>query len=322
MNKLLVLLVSLSLIPALPGRGRAQDDDDKPVKKKIWGSLLKSAAIGVGADLIPGSPVTGEQVEGAVKTAKAFRSSAAQITDKEEYYIGRSVAAKILSKYPPSGNESLNRYVQSVLQSVAASSSRPSTYRGYHAQVLESDEINAMAAPGGFVFVTTGLLKSVKSEDQLACVLAHEVAHVAQKHGLKTIKASRLTKAFQVLGTEAVRNFAPADVSQLVDLFGGSIDDIVGTLVTSGYSREKEYEADAVGAKFAASANYDPGAMTKFLGNIAASSKGGGMLKTHPAAKTRIKKLEELALKPSGDYEDAPERQKRFAAAVGKGSGD
>ena len=263
-----------------------------------------------------GGRVTNDQFKSAAKVGTAMRSSFADISESEEYYIGRAVAAQILSRYQPLDNPALNAYAQHVAQAVAMASDRPSVYRGYHVQILKSDEVNAFAAPGGFIFVTTGLLKLVRSEDELACVLAHEVAHVAQKHGLKTIKASRLTSAFAVLGTEAAKNYSSSQVAQLTDVFKGTVDDVVNSLVVDGYSRDKEYEADKFGAQYARSANYDPGALPAFLRRMdaAGAAGAGGMFKTHPKASKRVDELG--APTPSADYRRSPARERRFTASL------
>ena len=264
-----------------------------------------------------GGRVTNEQFQSATKVAAAVRKSAADISESEEYYIGRAVAAQILSRYRPLNDPRLNLYAQKILQAVSMASDRPSVFKGYHVQILKSGEVNAFAAPGGFIFVTTGLLKLVRSEDELACVLAHEVAHVAKKHGLKTIKASRLTSAFALLGTEAAKNYTSSQVAQLTDVFKGTVDDVVNSLVVDGYSRDKEYEADKFGARYARDANYDPRALTAFLKRMeeaGAAGGGGGMFKTHPKPSKRIEELGALA--PSADYRRASSRERRFKAAT------
>jgi beta-barrel assembly-enhancing protease len=250
------------------------------------------------------------------KTSSAFRSSAADISESEEYYIGRAVSAQILARYKPYDDDDLHAYLQSVLQIVAMSSDRPVTFKGYHIQVLDTDEINALSAPSGFVFITTGLLKQVENEDQLGCVLAHEVAHVALKHGLKTIKASRLTSAFATLGTEAAKTYTSDQVSQLTTAFQGSINDIVNNLVVNGYSRGKELEADKSGDNYAAQALYDPGALIKFLTKLEAqeTAGAGGLMKTHPKPEDRIAALQKLGLAPAAGYQTAPPRTQRFNA--------
>lgn len=264
-----------------------------------------------------GGRVSNQQLQSGIKVAAAVRKSAEDISESEEYYIGRAVAAQILSRYQPMTDPGLNLYAQKIVQAVSMASDRPSVFKGYHVQILKSDEVNAFAAPGGFIFVTTGLLKLVRSEDELACVLAHEVAHVAKKHGLKTIKASRLTSAFAVLGTEAAKNYSSAQVSQLTDVFKGTVDDVVNSLVVNGYSRDKEYEADKFGAQYARNANYDPGALKAFLTRMqeaGAAGGGGGMFKTHPAASKRISELGGLT--PSSDYRRSAARDKRFKAST------
>ncbi len=249
------------------------------------------------------------------KGVNQIRKGVEEISESEEYYIGRAVSAQILSRYKPLNDQALNGYAQKVVQAVALASDRPATFKGYHVQVLDSAEVNAFAAPGGFIFVTSGLLKLVKNEDELAGVLAHEVAHVAKKHGLKTIQSARLTSAFTILGSEAAKNYSPQQMSQLTDAFSGAVEDVVNKLVVNGYSRDKEYEADKFGAQYAKAANYDPGALKNFLARMAkAEGNGGGMFKTHPAASKRIDELGSLS--PSSGFRKSAERGRRFTAAV------
>lgn len=268
------------------------------------------------------SSMTGGRINSNVdltKVAKGVnqvRKGFSEISESEEYYIGRAVAAQVLTRYKPLNDPGLNAYAQRVTQAVALASDRPSTYKGYHVQVLASDEINAFAAPGGFIFVTKGMLELVRSEDELAGVLAHEVAHIAKKHGLKTIQTSRLTSAFTILGSEAAKNYTPQQVSQLTTAFEGAVDDVVNKLVVNGYSRDKEYEADKFGAQYAKAANYDPGALKAFLERMvkAEGSGGGGMFKTHPSPAKRETELGDLS--PAPGYKRSSERGRRFSAAV------
>ncbi|MEK7389147.1 MAG: M48 family metalloprotease [Elusimicrobiota bacterium] len=249
------------------------------------------------------------------KGVKALRKGVEEISESEEYYIGRAVSAQILGRYKPLNDAKINLYVQTVAQVVARTSDRPEIFKGYHVQVLDSEEVNAFAAPGGFIFVTKGLLKRLKSEDELACVLAHEVAHIAQKHGLKTIQTSRLTSAFAILGSEVAKNYTPSQLTQLTTAFEGAVDDVVNKLVVNGYSRDKEYEADHSGALYAKNASYDPGAMRSFLERVAqVESSGMSLFKTHPPAGKRMAELR--AVDPSASYRRSTERERRFSAAV------
>jgi predicted Zn-dependent protease len=260
-----------------------------------------------------------KQADSIKKTSTAFRKSAEEISESEEYFIGRAVAAQLLGRYPPLKDPQLNRYVQAVAQVVAMSSDRPVIYKGYHVQVMDSPEVNAFAAPGGFLFVTKGLLRLVESEDQLACILAHELAHVSRKHGLKTIKTARLTQAFMVLGAETARNLSREDSDKLAVAFSGAIGDIVSELVVNGYSQEAEFEADQYGGFYAQRSAYDPRALTKFLSKMDdAGGNGRGMYKTHPGAEERRQELAQYRYTPSPAYKRSPVREKRFEKALEK----
>lgn len=299
---------ALAMLLTLGLGARAQEESGT---KKLFGGMLKKVKVNVGGK---DYGVNERQLEGATKTVKAFRKSAEEISESEERFIGRAVAAQLLSRYKPYEDEALNGYLQSVLQAVAGVSDRPEIGGGWHAQALDSEEVNAFAAPGGFVLVTTGLLKTLKSEDELAGVLAHETAHVCLKHGLKTIKASRLTKAFSILGAEAAKEYSPSEIKQLTEVFGGAVDDVVNDLVVKGYSRDKEYEADKAGARYARAANYDPEGLSRSI--EALGDVKGGMLKTHPGSKQRLKELAKEPGEASEDYQDSPARRKRFAARL------
>ena len=291
------------------------DDEEKKPQSGLFGSMLNATG-SLGKAFGRKTGLNGAQTDSIAKTATAFRKTADDISDSEEYFIGRSVSAQILSRYPADRDEIRNRYVQAVVQAVALASDRPEIAKGYHAQVLESDEINALSAPGGFIFVTTGLLRALQDEDELACVLAHEVAHIAKKHGLKTIKTARLTSAFALLGSEAAKNAGSKEAGQLAEAFGGTVDDVVNAVVVKGYSRDKEFEADAGGALFAQRANYDPRALSRFIARLGASGGQGGVFKTHPSPSKRLKQLASRDLAPSSEYVDEPLRRRRFVVAL------
>ncbi len=140
----------------------------------------------------------------AAKTVMSAKEAKQSFTYEQEHYLGRAIAAAILDKYGLYKDPSANRYVTLVGQTVAAHSDLPQTFGGYRFLILDSDEVNALAAPGGIIFITRGMLRACENEDQLAAVLAHEVAHVQARHGVELIKDSRWKK----FGTEAVFLFA------------------------------------------------------------------------------------------------------------------
>jgi len=176
---------------------------------------------------------------------------------------------------------------------VALNSEEPFTYGGYHFAVLESDELNAYASPGGIIFVTSGLINSLKNEDELASVLAHEVAHINHRDGISSIQTARLTGLATLIGTEAAQVYGPSELSEIVRLFEGSIDDVFKTVVVNGYSRSQELEADEAALIYLSRAGYNPAALEevhqRFLEHGRASREG--IIQTHPGTLDRIEKI-------------------------------
>ncbi|HVY61920.1 MAG TPA: M48 family metalloprotease, partial [Planctomycetota bacterium] len=264
--------------------------------------------------------ISQDQAKSVGDASDAVRASWHEFTDSEEFYIGRSVAANVLVQYKALDDEALNDYVSRVGAVVAAASDRPQTYGGYHFQVLDTDEVNAFAAPGGFVFVTKGTLKLCENEDMLAAVLAHEVGHVVKKHGLQAISSSRVRQAFKALG-KAGASFVmtPEQLREASEALSGSVADISDALLKSGYGKGAEKEADTCAAIYAARAGYDPYALVAFLDAMQRHEgvAKGGTFATHPKAADRIEVVKEvIADEKLAAATPATERQARFKEAV------
>jgi beta-barrel assembly-enhancing protease len=256
--------------------------------------LSQCSVVQKGADVLSGTgKISEKDRDSIVKTSEAVRSTFSEITEQEEYYIGRAVSALILARYKVYANDALTDYVNVCGKTVSYSSDRPETYGGYHFLVLDTDEVNALAAPGGFVFVTRGLLKRCKDEEMLASILAHEIGHVSAKHGLASIKKSRLVDAFKVLGKEAATRYGSKELAELTGIFENVLGDIVESLVEKGYDRKYEYEADKLAVKYAAATGYDPNGLTRFLKTMTGAPAAGakGWFKTHPSAEDRLDKV-------------------------------
>jgi predicted Zn-dependent protease len=234
--------------------------------------------------------LTEGQKQALDKTAVKVEKAARPVSETEEYYIGRGVAATILTKYSLYRNQMVTAYVNYVGNTVAMGSPRPYTYGGYHFAVLDTDEINAFACPGGTIFVTRGMLKVVRTEDELAAVLSHEVGHVAQKHGLQAISTARWTEVVTTLATETAKAYTAAEMASLVDLFQGSVDDVFKTLVVNGYGREQELEADGLAIGCMKTCGYDGRQFVSVLDRLEQTSKqaSGGIFSTHPDLAERI----------------------------------
>jgi predicted Zn-dependent protease len=248
----------------------------------------------------------------AVKTGAKAVEASRPISDSEEYYIGRAVAARILGSNRLYNDSQLTLYVNEVGQAVARKSPRPNTFKGYHFAVLDTSEPNAFACPGGLIFITRGLLQMCASEDELAAVLAHEVGHVANKDGINSISKARWTQVLTTLGTETAKQYAGAG-GQIISLFEGSIDDVFKTIVVNGYSRGAEEAADTQAVSTLRSAGYDPGALTTLLGKMQAKQGSGasGIFKTHPPTGDRLTKVKSAAPGGTQDKMEAV-RTKRF----------
>ena len=248
--------------------------------------------------------------------SKAMRKGFADLTPQEEYFIGRAVAARILGAYRPADNPAATRYLNALGLTLAQASSGPEVFGGWHFLLLDSDEVNAFAAPGGFIFVTRGLYRSCRTEEQLAAVVAHEVGHVTLRHGLAAIKTSRLTEAFAIIGTEAVKEFTGADLARVTEAFAGTIDDIIDRMVSLGYSRSQEYAADAEGGRISYHAGYNPEGLAEFLRTLrekAAKAEKKGFFSTHPPAADRLVKVEALLAADKLRGETDPARTARFS---------
>ncbi|MBF0517247.1 MAG: M48 family metalloprotease [Nitrospirae bacterium] len=257
--------------------------------------------------------------ETAVKTGTAVSKAARPISSEEEYYIGRSVAARILASYKLLDAPAFTAYINLTGQSIAFHSEMPFTFGGYHFAILDTKEVNAFACPGGIIFITKGMIDLAVNEDQLAAILAHEVAHINHKDGLGAIKSSRWTEALTVLGSEAAKQYTPGEVSQLLSVFEGSIDDIVKSMVTNGYSRTQEYAADETAVTYLKASGYNPAALKEVLNAMHSKTAAseGGMMKTHPSADDRIKSVSaKITESQVNDFFKV--RSKRFSESYGQ----
>ena len=256
----------------------------------------------------------------AAKSGEAVAKSFEDITPEQEYYVGRAVGANILSLYKPYPEPKANDYLNLLGQTLAFASDRPETFGGYHFQILDSDEIDAFAAPGGLIFVSRGLLRCADSEDAAAAILAHEIGHVARQHGLQAIKNSRFKDAGLAIGKAAVEEYGSADLARVTSAFSSSIDDITATLVNSGYSRKAEAEADLAAVEILRRTGYDPNALVRMLETMKGRLPAGGpgFAKTHPDPADRIASIRD-AVTAAGSPGPAPKsRQSRYQAALGR----
>jgi predicted Zn-dependent protease len=287
--------------------------DLDPQYKSIGSSILGSTGY-----------VSGSQVDAAFDAGGKLGKAARGLNDEQEYYLGRSVSALIFTHYKPLHNKKAIDYVNKVGRVVAAASDKPETYNGYKFMILDSNEINALSAPGGYVFVTKGFINILPDEDALAAVLAHEVGHIALGHGMKAISSSNLTDALLIIGKEAAASQTSGYASELTNLFGDSVNQVFDTLITSGYSRSQEYDADKYAAHLLAKSGYNPNSLQTALERLdkaGAAGASGGWASTHPKPSKRLGELEDVLpkLAPSATANAVLQnsRSKRFKEALG-----
>ena len=204
----------------------------------------------------------------------------------EENRIGKQIAGNLLGAVPLVKDDALQRYVNLVGNWVALQSGRKDVT--WHFGVLETEDINAFAAPGGYIFVTKGLYRLLNNEAELAGVLGHEIAHVANKDHLKVLKQSSLIGA---LGQAASKKAQGSD-QMVQNLIGNGAE-----IMARGLDKDAEFRADRTGIVFAARAGYDPWGLPTVLQDLAAlpakDSRTGLLYKTHPHPADRLAELGE-----------------------------
>jgi predicted Zn-dependent protease len=259
------------------------------------------------------------QAQAIDKSVSAVAKSFEDFTPEQQYYIGRSVGAVVLSKYKPYQKQQTNQYINVLGQTLAQASDMPEIFNGYHFLVLDSDDINAFATPSGLVFVTRGMLECCQTEDAIAAVLAHEIGHIQLKHGLQAINKARITDALTTIATESAKAFGSKELAELTKNFEDSITDITSTMINSGYSRTFEYQADKAAVTILKRVGYDPNALAEMLMVMEKhlNPDGADFAKTHPSPQDRIEKIEKL----TGSYKKVAvvdQRQARFLGMIKK----
>jgi predicted Zn-dependent protease len=200
-----------------------------------------------------------------------------------------------LKQYKPLADAKVQAYVSNLGLRLAALSERPKA--AWEFMVLEDSQVNAFAAPGGFIFITTGLLKRLKDEAELAAVLGHEVGHVVKRHALKRMQRAAVAE----LGLEVVASLLKGSAQELTRQLGS----IASNLLLLRNGREAELESDEQGLHLAARAGYAPEGMLGVQNMLMAQSGAGKgpfaeMLSTHPPSEQRIQQAQILLPKYRG----------------------
>ena len=252
------------------------------MKKLIPGVIVCVAALAFASVAEAGG---GGQLGAITKRAKQFRDI--QMTDDDEQRLGEAVSQRIRERYGVVQDAAVHKYVGLVGKVLASASGRPNlTWRFI---VLDTDGVNALAAPGGYIHITRGALSLLESEAELAGVLGHEIAHVTRKH---TVRAIQKNKAIQ-MGAEETLSGNSALFNKLVDK--------ASEMVMAGFGRAEELEADREGVSLADKAGYAPAGLGGFLRTVMdrnkSSSEKQGLFASHPEMEERLKKLDDTISK-------------------------
>jgi len=290
------------------------------------------------------------------------RRQAYELDAEQEYALGRAVAARqlaTLSTEPLPPTEPLVRYVDQVGQYLALVAeavgnssapdradrpervleNRPYPLAGYRFLVLPLEEPRATASPSGTVMISTGFLRKLQSEEELAAVLAHEVAHVQRGHGVEVLKAfmchhtarQEASAGLRAFGQSIERNARAGsggsalrgtkDSSVLGELLGGAAEG-AASLYREGFPKDFELEADRISVRILAAAGYDARALTGLLRRMASEAPARhAWVRTHPKFEERLETVGER-LKQFGPAQPPPsqkavaQRTQRFQEAL------
>ncbi len=217
----------------------------------------------------------------------------------DEEDIGQAFAVSMTTSPGLFSDEKLNDYVTNVglvIASVSGSQSIDFTFG-----IINSNEVSAVSGPNGYIFISRGAIAKMEDESELAGVLAHEIAHVIERHGMKALTNSRIGS----FGADSVKTLSE---NQLVDEVTDVLNDYKGIV----YNPSQEGESDRLAVKYLKAANYNPTGLERFIARELASVKTD--LRSHPPTADRLEKLKAVI----GPNPTGQRNAERFKAAVGK----
>lgn len=218
------------------------------------------------------------------------------MSEQQEIQMGAQAHNDVLQEYGVVDNPQLQAYVTRIGKALAAKSHRPNL--NWHFTVVDSPEVNAFALPGGYIYITRGIMAYLNSEAELAGVLGHEVGHVTARHGVRQQSAATAAGLGAILGSILVPGLNNEAGATLLQQLSQSL--------VAGYGRDHELESDRLGAEYLAKTAYNPQAMVEVIGvlknqelhDIELAKKEGreprryhGVFDTHPSNDTRLKQV-------------------------------
>ena len=254
------------------------------------------------------------------------RKELSVMDERSEIAEGRKAHEEVLKEYGAYPNPRLQAYVNEIGQRLARQSHRSNL--AWHFTVLDSPEINAFALPGGYVYITRGLMAYLESEADLAGVIGHEIGHVTARHGAQRATRQQTAGLGVLAATLLGAVLESKGVSGATDL-AGSLSQGVAAGYIASYSRDQELQADRLGAEYLARINYDPKNMVDVIRVLksqeqfaadTARAEGrnppaqAGWLASHPSNDKRLQDIVQIAGQYKGKYDD--EGRARYLKAV------
>ncbi|HRY29006.1 MAG TPA: M48 family metalloprotease [Elusimicrobiota bacterium] len=274
--------------------------------RKIFFLLTASACL-FGETFLGALDVDGLNLNKVFSGTKKVAQGMMKVSDKDEIALGREVASYLCARYGLVRDPALTKYVGLVGRTVAQGCDRPEI--PYHFGILNTDEVNAYAGPGGYIFITKGLLRGLKDESELAGALGHEIAHVARRHVAKEIQKGNLIQGGVELAS--AREESPEAFK--------AVSDFSIKLLFKGFSRGDERESDQKALSYAATAGYTPAGFQNLLNRLAAEKSGETRLKalnkSHPPSSDRARLVQREIETEKWDL-SLPANEPRFLAAV------
>lgn len=229
------------------------------------------------------------------------------ISDEEEVAIGKEVDADVRSKEKISGDAEWQSYLNEVGQKIVKVSDRQGIE--YHFTVIESDQVNAFATPGGYIYFYTGILNLMDNEAEMAAVMAHEVSHVVARHSVQHLQKAL---GIQLLASVALGEKSAGTLGQITGVLAG--------LWMNGYGRSYELQADEYGVFYMKEAGYNPGSARTMFQKLATLSGDGQqgwfekLTSSHPDTKERISKIDAQIAAMPRSVDNLPRNQERYSA--------
>ena len=263
MKRVALMCVAIAVF-AMPPGSEARDAGRSPAVAEGEGGQIGGISKGIGI----------------AKKANDVREL--QMTDAEEATLGANVSERIRTRYGVVQDANVHRYVSLVGTALAQGSTRPALPWTFI--VLDTDGVNAFAAPGGYVHITRGALALIKSEAELAGVLGHEIVHITEKH---TVKAIQKNQAVQMGAAETLSGSAA--------LMDRVVTAVYDNIVERGFGRSEENESDEKGVALASKTGYAPNGLIGFLTTLKDRNKDAkekrGLFASHPEMQDRLDRI-------------------------------